>query len=129
VLPISQIAATILLSIIASITALIIVGNYAIRPMLEEKIAEAETAIKKGMSALGARGREAREVNKLEKMMISDIMEEYPEIELALDFFSPETADMIREHPERGLKIIQRYKPILDEIIGVRGQQKKQWDF
>jgi len=121
----SQIVAIVMLSIIASITALIIAFRMIISPELEtlitKKTKEANEAITKGMSALGDKGRQARDTKKMEKMMLTDILAEYPEIQIALDFFNPELADEIRENPEIALRIVQKYKPIIDEIL--KGRQ------
>ena len=123
-LTLSQIAAIIGLSIALSIVALIIAFRLLITPELEalilEKTKEAQEAISKGMSALGDKGRKVRDTNKMEGMMLEDILAEYPEIQIALDFFRPELADDIRENPEIALRIIQKYKPMIDEILGAR---------
>jgi len=60
-------------------------------------------------------------------MMVGDIMEQYPEIEMALEYFSPDTADLIRKHPQRALTLLTRYKPIIDQILGREGLQKPAW--
>jgi len=127
---ISQIAATILLSMAASMTALIIVFRMIISPTLittiDEKTKEANEAISRGMSSMGDVGRETRDIKKMEKMMVTDIMEEYPEIEIALEYFSPETAELIKKHPERALKLLTRYKPIIDAFMGVKPEQARE---
>lgn len=123
-LPLSQIAAITGLSITISLISLIIAFRMVISPnlvaVIDEKTQEANDAITKGMSALGNKGRESRDANKMEKMMVSDIMEEYPLLQMAIDFFSPDTAELIEENPERALKIMMRYKPIIDELLGTQ---------
>jgi len=127
---ISQIAATVALSIVVSITALIIAFRYAISPaiitLIEDKTKEANEAISRGMSSMGNVGREAKDIKKMEKLMVTDIMEEYPEIELALEYFSPETAELIKKHPERALKLLTRYKPLIDAFMGVNPAQTRE---
>ena len=127
---ISQIAATVLLSMAVSIAAIIIVFRLLIAPtltaMIDEKTKEANEAIKRGMSSMGDMGRESKDIKKMEKMMITDIMEEYPELEMALEYFSPDTADMIKKHPERALKLLARYKPLIDAFMGTNPEQTRE---
>ena len=115
---------------IASIAAIIIVFRMAMMPALitiiAEKTQEANEAIKRGMSSMGDLGREAKDMKKMEKMMITDIMEEYPELEMALEYFSPDTADMIKKHPERALKLLARYKPLIDAFLGSNPEQTRE---
>lgn len=126
----SQLIAIILVSMSTSITALIIVFRLLISPALittiDEKTQEANEAITRGMASMGDKGRETRDINKMEKMMVTDIMEEYPEIEIALEYFSPETAELIKKHPERALKLLTRYKPIIDAFMGVNPAQARE---
>ena len=126
----SQLIAIILVSMSTSITALIIVFRLLISPALittiDEKTQEANEAITRGMSSMGDKGSETRDINKMEKMMVTDIMEEYPEIEIALEYFSPETAELIKKHPERALKLLTRYKPIIDAFMGVTPTQARE---
>jgi hypothetical protein len=95
--------------------------------LIEDKTEETQNMMKAAASALGNKSVEAREMKKMEKMMVGDIMEQYPEIEMALEYFSPDTADLIRKHPQRALTLLTRYKPIIDQILGREGAQKEPW--
>jgi len=123
-----------LLSLITTAATMIIVSKQYLVPLMvgviDEKTKEAQGALTRGMSAMNMKGQETKEINKMEKMMTDDIMEQYPELEIALEYFSPETAEMIKKHPQRALTLIARYKPILDQILGGDIEGKKNpWDY
>jgi len=86
--------------------------------IIEEKLEDTQKMMKAAASAMGNKSVESREMKKMEKMMVTDIMEQYPEIEMALEYFSPDTADMIRKHPQRALTLLTRYKPLIDQVLG-----------
>lgn len=92
--------------------------------VLEEKLQDTRNMMKAAASALGNKSVEAREIKKMEKAMVGDIMEQYPELEIALEYFSPETAEMIKRHPQRALTLLTRYKPLVDQILGREGDGK-----
>nr|BAM15163.2 hypothetical protein [uncultured microorganism] len=70
---------------------------------------------------MGLKSVEIKELKKMEKLLISEVMEEFPEIEMLLEFFSPETAELIKKHPQRALVLYNRYKPLLDDVMTSRG--------
>jgi len=122
VLDISLIGANVLINVIFTIIIVFMLIKKVAVPVLtaiiEEKIEATQNMMKAAASAMGKTGVEAKEIKKMEKMMVTDIMEQYPEIEMALEYFSPDTADMIRKHPARALTLLTRYKPIIDQILG-----------
>ncbi|GAI25899.1 unnamed protein product, partial [marine sediment metagenome] len=64
---------------------------------------------------------EVRELKKMEEKIIGDLMEEFPEIEMLLEYFSPDTAELIRKHPKRALVLYNKFKPVVDEFMAARG--------
>ena len=127
-LDISLIGANVLINVIFTIIIVFMLIKKVAVPVLtaiiEEKIEATQNMMKAAASAMGKTGVEAKEIKKMEKMMVTDIMEQYPEIEMALEYFSPDTADMIRKHPQRALTLLTRYKPLIDQILGREGAQK-----
>ncbi|GAG79302.1 unnamed protein product [marine sediment metagenome] len=130
-LDIGSLGVSMVLNIIIVIIMLFVAIKKAIIPVLEavidEKTKETQNMMKAAASSLGQKSGEARQLKKMEKMMIGDIMEQYPELEMALEYFSPETAEMIKQHPQRAITLIARYKPILDEILGRDNLEKQTW--
>lgn len=99
------------------------------------KYGAAEAAIKKGMSALGLAGVDARKVKQVEKAVTNDLINaQMPEIKALLGFISPETLELIEANPEIALGLIEKYKPMIDKFIptllGGKGDEKKKgYDF
>jgi len=79
---------------------------------------EASKAIKTGMSAMGDKGKQVQQDGALEKMVAKDILDQFPEIEIILGLVSPQTAEAIREHPERAMRLLDRYKDIIPLLTG-----------
>lgn len=129
-LDMSSIGVSVLVNIGITLVVLYIATKKLIVPILsaaiDEKLQETQNMMKAAASALGTKSGDARQAKKMENMMITDIMEQYPELEIALEYFSPETAEMIKKHPQRALTLLARYKPILDDILGREGTEGKQ---
>ncbi|GAI27317.1 unnamed protein product, partial [marine sediment metagenome] len=96
--------------------------------IIEVKIEETDNMMKAAATALGKTGLDAKAMKKMEKMMMEDILEQYPELEIALEYFSPETAEMIKKHPQRALVLLARYKPVVEEILGMKSEGKSLYD-
>jgi len=97
-----------------------------------ETLAEAQNAIKTGMSAMGKRSVEVRQERALERDIASDLMDSYPEIQALLEYLSPDLAEQVTENPEAALRVIERYEPLLARLgINLKGapQEQKTWDF
>jgi len=127
----SGIGASVLISFILTVIVVFLLIRRVAVPILsaiiDEKLEEVDNMMKAAASAMGLKSVESRELKKMEKMMVSDIMEQYPEIEMALEYFSPDTADMIRKHPQRALTLLTRYKPLIDQILGREGAKQEPW--
>jgi len=133
-LELGSIGIPIALSLITTAATMIIVSKQYLVPLMigiiDEKTKDTQNMMKAAASTMGNKSVEAREIKKMEKMMTGDIMEQYPELEIALEYFSPETAEMIKKHPDRALTLIARYKPILEQILGGDIEAKKNpWDY
>lgn len=130
-LDIGLIGVSVLINVIFTVIVVYLLIRRVAVPILtaiiEEKLEDTQKMMKAAASAMGNKSVEAREMKKMEKMMVGDIMEQYPEIEMALEYFSPDTADLIRKHPQRALTLLTRYKPIVDQILGREGAQKQPW--
>ena len=131
VLDIGLIGVNVIINVIFTVIVVFVLIRKVAVPVLTQlivdKTEETQNMMKAAASALGNKSVEAREMKKMEKMMVGDIMEQYPEIEMALEYFSPDTADLIRKHPQRALTLLTRYKPIIDQILGREGAQKQAW--
>lgn len=133
-LNISTIGIPIALSLITTAATMILVSKQYLLPLMigviDEKTKDTQNMMKAAASTMGKKSVETKEITKMENMMTTDIMETYPELEMALEYFSPETAEMIKNHPQRALTLIARYKPILDQILGTTdGDTRKPWDY
>ena len=120
-LDMSLIGVNVIINVIFTVIVVFVLIQKVATPVLtaiiEEKMEDTQNMMKAAASALGNKSVESREMKKMEKMMVSDIMDQYPEIEMALEYFSPDTADMIRKHPQRALTLLTRYKPLIDQIL------------
>jgi len=129
----SSIGIPIALSLITTAATMIIVSKQYLVPamlsIIDEKTKDTQNMMRAAASTMGNKSVEAREIQKMEKMMTGDILETYPELEIALEYFSPETAEMIKKHPERALTLIARYKPILEQLLGTDVEGRKPWDY
>jgi len=127
-LDMSTIGVGVAVNVIMVIIVLFIATKRLIIPIMtaviDEKMQETQNMMKAAASAMGQKSADSKSAKKMENMMITDIMEQYPELEIALEYFSPETADLIRKHPQRALTLLARYKPILDDILGREGAEK-----
>ena len=132
-LDIGLVGVSVLINLIFTIIVVLVLIKRVALPLftaiIEEKLQDSKNMMSAAASALGNKSVEARELKKMEKMMVGDIMEQYPEIEIALEYFSPETADMIRKHPARALTLLNRYKPIIDQVLGRDPESKTPFQY
>jgi len=131
-LDLQQFGASVLLNLLVTIIVLYVLIRKVAVPVLtaliEEKLEETSIMMKSAATALGRTGLDAKEMKKMEKMMMDDILEQYPEIEIALEYFSPETAEMIKKHPQRAMVLLARYKPVIEDILGMKSEGKSVYD-
>lgn len=131
-LDIGSIGVSVLVNVILLTIILVVAVKKLIIPVLtaviDEKMQDTDNMMKAAASALGTKSGETRTYAKLEKMVIEDLFDEYPEIELALDRFSPETADYMRENPRAAFALYRRWKPVLDSLVGEDGLRKSTYD-
>jgi len=132
-LEIGSIAVGAFVSVITNSILMYIATKRLIIPVLQavidEKMQETDNMMKAAASTMGLKSADMKSAKKMENMMISDIMEQYPELEIALEYFSPDTAEQIRKHPQRALTLLARYKPILDDILGREGEGKTAFQY
>ena len=116
-----SIAVPVVLSCVLTLVLMVVATKYLIGPSLikvfEEKYAEAEQAISRGMSALGVKSGESRQSKALEKAIFTDLVAQYPEINMILESFSPDTAAMIEENPQIAAILIERYMPLVKKLM------------
>lgn len=121
-LDIGSILVSVLITIVITAISIVILSNKYIMPsissLIDGKMKDTETMMRTAAATMGKKSGETRQIKKMEKMMVEDILKEYPEIELALEYFSPETAEMIKAHPERALILLQRYRPLIEKFMG-----------
>lgn len=113
--------------LIAACVSLLFVAFY-----VKWQYGAAEAAIKKGMSALGNAGADARRVKQVEKAVTNDLISaQMPEIKALLGFISPETLELLEANPEIALGLIEKYKPLIDKFLpALLGEkEKKGYDF
>ena len=132
-LDVGSISVSIVINVIIVIIMLFVATKKLIVPVLtaviDERTQETQNMMKAAASALGTKSGDVRQIKKMENLMIEDIMEQYPELEIALEYFSPETAELIKKHPQRALTLIARYKPILDDVLGREGTKKEPFQY
>lgn len=120
-LDISSIVLPAFVSLIVTIIAVIGTARGYLVPLLEgvldQKLEQTDEMMKAAASSMGKASVDSRNLKKMEKMVIADIMGEYPEIQMILEQFSPETAEMIEEQPEMAMKLLMRYKPLIDSVL------------
>ena len=117
----SQVVVPLVVSLLACILVLGRVYVRTLKPLVEQVQTiqyEASKAIKTGMSAMGDKGKQVQQDGALEKMVAKDILDQFPEIEIILGLVSPQTAEAIREHPERAMRLLDRYKDIIPLLTG-----------
>jgi len=140
VLNIVDIAVSVVLSVVLSAVSIVFLAKKYLFPLLlgvvEEKYGDAKAAISRGMSALGEKSGEVRLEKKLENAVFSDIMAEYPEIQMGLEILSPGTAELIEDNPAMAAKMLIRWGPLLKDLIasisGKRGKsagKQKEFDY
>lgn len=119
-----------LISIILPAVVVVLVAKLSILPaistLIDEKLLGMSNVTKAAASVLGSQGVDVKQLKKMEKMVMGDLLEQYPEIELALDRFSPETADYMRNNPKAALILMQRWGPYLEKFMGgaVKGDEE-----
>ena len=132
-LDVSSVVVNVVFTLTACIPVLYIVFKRLIIPVIEGvidlKIQNTQDMMKAAASALGTKSGEARQLKKMEKKMGEDLINQFPEIDMILEYFSPDTADMMRENPERALVLIARWKPIIESFLGVQTGATQKTDY
>lgn len=85
-----------------------------------------DAAVKTAMSAMGTKSGQVRQTNQLEKDIAGDLMDQLPEVEMILELLSPDTANSIRENPEKALRLLERYKDFIPLFTGAAGPKKQE---
>lgn len=128
----SSIIAPLLVSFVVCILVLGRVYINQIQPLVDQaeaNQASIEAAVKKAMTAMGAKSVEVRQDKALEKMISADLLEQFPEVEMILGLVSPKTAEALQENPEQALRIIERYKDFIPLLSGkTPGQAQIEYD-
>lgn len=128
-----SIIVSVVLSIIITGVGFFFVFKRFMIPVLEGvidiKMTDTQDMMKAAASALGTKSGQARQIKKMEKSMGDDLITRFPEIEIVLEYFSPETAEMMRENPERALTLITRWKPIIESFLGVGTKQTQKVEY
>jgi len=100
---------------------------YRMQPLFDKltaKLAEAERAVKTGMSAMGAKSGQVRLDATVEKAVASDMLNaQLPEAEFFLNLLSADTRELVEDNPEAILRLVAKYFP--DKLRNV-GQQQPQ---
>ena len=85
---------------------------------LKTEFATAESAISKGMSALGTKSAQMREVAEIEGLVSEGLLDQYPEVQMLLESVNPELYDKImeklRENPELIHILYDRWGHVLE---------------
>ena len=78
----------------------------------------AKDAISQNMAIVGQKGRDAKKVKKGEKLIFADLLGQFPEVKMVVEYFSPETMEFLEENPYILATLLQRYAPLLQKITG-----------
>ena len=124
-------------SIVFTVIIVIIIGFFVFKrliiPVLEGvidiKLQDVENMMKAAASALGTKSGESRALKKMEKKMGEDLIAQFPEIDMVLEYFSPDTAEMMRANPERALVLVARWKPIIESFLGVQIENREKVEY
>lgn len=97
---------------------------------LKKEFETAESAISKGMSALGTKSATMREVAVIEGLVSEGVLDQYPELQLLLESVNPELYDTImgklRENPELIHILYERWGPVLERRRGAPEDRRKE---
>lgn len=91
---------------------------------VEAALNTADAAISSGMTALSQKGVETREIKRMEKAIFSELLDQYPEVKLAIETFSPETAESLKENPQQAAIMLERYLPLAEKLFPKLFQQR-----
>jgi len=87
---------------------------------------QGEIALKRGMSAMGEVGNQYKLVKQGEKLVMGDIMSQFPEVKFILERFSPDTLEFIEQNPEAFITLMSRYAPLIEQITGKSGLKQSE---
>lgn len=126
-------AASGVLTLLTTVIVMYLVSKRWIVPLLlatiDGKMKTVDNMTKGAASILGFKGADVKQLKKLESMVIEDLLEEYPEIGLALDRFSPETSAYMRTNPRAAMHLYRRWKPFLDEVLGLKKPEESAFKY
>jgi len=107
------------LTVIAPIIIMIIYIEWRQKRMINQYVEQFKPIVSKAFGLISEKGVDARRVKQIEQAVTNDIMNaQFPEIQMLLQYISPETAEMIKENPQAIPVLIQRWLPIIQALMG-----------
>lgn len=100
--------------------------GWVYKNRLEPLITEAQNALKTGMSAMGQKSGVVRNQQAFDKELAGGIVDQYPELEMALELLNPDLAEKVKDNPSMALNFLQRYGPMLGINLTGKGAQTQQ---
>jgi len=120
-LDIGSLVASGLLSLIITAVTMLIIMKKVIAPGLigifEEKYATADSAMKKGFSAMGLKSVQIKKEKVMAEKVGHIVLDEYPEILAVAEKISPDLVELIEKDPETALRLVDRYLPLLKKFF------------
>ena len=59
-----------------------------------------------------------------QKLIMGDLLNQFPEVKMVLEHFSPETVEWLEDNPMAALRLIQRYLPFIQQFMGLTKSKK-----
>jgi len=113
------------LTVILPIIIMIIYIEWRQKRMINQYIEQFKPIVSKAFGLISEKGVDARKVKQIEQAVTNDIMNaQFPEIQMLLQYISPETAEMIKENPQAIPILIQRWLPIIQTLMGKSTQRQ-----
>jgi len=104
---------------------MIIYVEWRQKRMINQYVEQFKPLVSKAFGLISEKGVEARKVKQIEKAVMDDIMNaQFPEIQLLLQYISPETAEMIKENPQAIPILIRRWLPLIQTLMGMSKQNQ-----
>ena len=64
-----------------------------------------------------------------QKLIMGDLLNQFPEIKMVLEHFSPETVEWLEDNPMAALRLIQRYMPFIQQFMGLtKGKKAEEYN-
>lgn len=120
-------------SILVCLGSMFLLWRKVLAPVINERMGELHEAIelatkvtKGSMTVLSDAGVQAREMKSMEDDLFQAVLDQYPEIEAMAQMVAPDFLEKIKENPQSGLALLERWGPYLEKFgVKTPGTQSK----